>query len=716
MASISFVQQQDEKDCGVACIAIILKKYKSEIPIHKLRELSGTSLEGTSAFGLKNCIEKLGFDCQAVQADQEVWNEKELPFPLIAHVVINKTYMHYVVVYGVKENKLLIADPAEGKMKKSIENFSEEWSGVLLLMTPKNSYQPTKEKVDGLSSFLPIVWKEKTLVFNIVLAALFITFFGIGSSYYFQGILDYFIPNQARSTLNIVSFGLIIVYLFRVLFEYSRSYLLIILGQRMSMAVMLRYFNHVLNLPMNFFATRKSGEIISRFLDANKIVDALASATLSVFLDIGMVLLVGVTLAIQNGTLFFITVASLPFYLVAILAFVKSYEKANQDEMKAGASLNSSIIESLKGIETIKAYNGEEKVYNRVDQEFIQLMKKAFRTSTLDNIQQGVKQGIQLISSGIILWIGSYYVMGGTISLGQLITYNALLVFFTDPLQNIINLQVKMQTAHVANKRLNEIFAIETEHKETDTEKIISKDTFQQGIIFDNVSFSYNINSSTLKNISCVFPPRSKIALVGVSGSGKSTLAKLLVNFYPPSEGMICYGKINYLDIGYQNLRENVTYVPQESFFFSGTILENLLFGLDYQPTFEQILDICHVTQLMDFISKQPLRFETILEEGASNLSGGQRQRLAIARALLKNADILILDEATSGLDTLLEHAILENLLQLKEKTIIFIAHHLAIAKACDQVVVLHEGKLVEQGTHDELRYNNGMYQRLWEI
>ena len=492
MASISFVQQQDEKDCGVACIAMILKKYKSEIPIHKLRELSGTSLEGTSAFGLKNCIEKLGFDCQAVQADQEVWNEKELPFPLIAHVVINKTYMHYVVVYGVKENKLLIADPAEGKMKKSIENFSEEWSGVLLLMTPKNSYQPTKEKVDGLSSFLPIVWKEKTLVFNIVLAALFITFFGIGSSYYFQGILDYFIPNQARSTLNIVSFGLIIVYLFRVLFEYSRSYLLIILGQRMSMAVMLRYFNHVLNLPMNFFATRKSGEIISRFLDANKIVDALASATLSVFLDIGMVLLVGVTLAIQNGTLFFITVASLPFYLVAILAFVKSYEKANQDEMKAGASLNSSIIESLKGIETIKAYNGEEKVYNRVDQEFIQLMKKAFRTSTLDNIQQGVKQGIQLISSGIILWIGSYYVMGGTISLGQLITYNALLVFFTDPLQNIINLQVKMQTAHVANKRLNEIFAIETEHKETDTEKIISKDTFQQGIIFDNVSFSYN--------------------------------------------------------------------------------------------------------------------------------------------------------------------------------------------------------------------------------
>ena len=194
---------------------------------------------------------------------------------------------------------------------------------------------------------------------------------------------------------------------------------------------------------MNFFATRKSGEIISRFLDANKIIDALASATLSVFLDIGMVLIVGITLAVQNGILFLITLASLPFYLVSILAFVKSYEKANQEEMVAGATLNSSIIESLKGIETIKAYSGEEKVYHQVDREFVQLMKKSFRTATLDNVQQGIKHAIQLISSALILWLGSYYVMEGSISLGQLITYNALLVFFTDPLQNIINLQVK---------------------------------------------------------------------------------------------------------------------------------------------------------------------------------------------------------------------------------------------------------------------------------
>lgn len=716
MRRFSWIQQQDEKDCGVACVAMILNFYKSEVPIYKLREFSGTDLEGTSAFGLKMALEKVGFDCLAVQADSEVWKETELPTPLIAHICVNNSYMHYVVVYGVKNDFLLIADPAKGKIKKTITEFSREWTGVLLLPTPKDSYQPSKEKVAGLSSFFPIIWQQKNLVAHIILASLFITLFGIGSSYYFQGILDYFIPNQARSTLTIVSIGLIFVYLFRVLFEYSRNYLLVVLGQRLSIAIMLHYFKHVLSLPMNFFATRKSGEIISRFLDANKIIDALASATLSIFLDIGMVFLVGVTLAIQNSMLFVITLGTLPFYVLTIFTFVKSYERANQEEMMAGATLNSSIIESLKGIETIKAYNSEEKVYHRVDYEFVKLMKKSFRTVTLDNLQQGIKHTIQLISSALILWLGSFYVMDETISLGQLITYNALLIFFTDPLQNIINLQVKMQTAQVANKRLNEILAIEPEKKERSTKQTITKELFQSGIHLENVAFSYTMKTPVLKNISCHIVARSKVALVGVSGSGKSTLAKLLVNFYTISDGAICYGKINHLDIDYAQLRENVTYVPQESFFFSGTILENLTFGLVNIPNFERILEVCEAVQLNDFINQQPLRFEMMVEEGGANLSGGQRQRLAIARALLKDSDILILDEATSGLDTLLEHAILEYLLGLKEKTILFIAHHLPIAKACDQILVLHEGKLVEEGTHEELRSNRGMYQKLWEI
>lgn len=617
------IYQQDEKDCGVACIAMILKHYGTEITIQRLRELSGTDLDGTSAFGIKKTFEKLGFDAPAFKAGDETWQEKDIPLPLIAHIISEQKYQHYVVVYKVKGDEIWIADPAKGKIRKTISEFSKEWTGVLLFPKPKAEYKPSIERVDGLSSFIPILIKQKSLIFHTALASLFITIFGIISSYYFQGLLDNIIPNQARSTLNILSIGLIFVYLFRVLFEYSRSYLLLLIGQRMSMSIMLDYFKHVLSLPLSFFATRKSGEIISRFLDANKIIDALASATLSVILDIGMVILVGTTLAIQSSQLFLLTLAFLPFYILVVYVFIRSYDKANTEEMSAGAEVNSSIIESLKGIETIKSYNGENHVYDRVDSEFVTLMKKSFKSVTLDNVQQSLKMVIELISSVLILWLGSSYVIDGKISLGQLITYNALLVFFTEPLQNIINLQVKMQKARVANKRLNEIMSVSPEQRNTNIN--ISKNIFNKDIKLDKVSFSYNMKLPVLRDVSLEIYSKSKVALVGVSGSGKSTLAKLLVKFYDPSEGNITYGDINCQDIENHKLRNHVTYVPQESFFFNGTIIDNLTFGLSHQPEFEKILEACKAACLVDFINQQPLRFDSVLEEGGNNLSGGQK-------------------------------------------------------------------------------------------
>lgn len=710
------VMQQDEKDCGVACVSMILNHYGTNTTLQKLRELSGTDLEGTTVFGLKKTFEKFDFISEAIKADNNIWGQNDLKFPLIAHTILDSKYLHYVVIYGVDKDKLLIADPAKGRSVKTIDEFSREWTGVLLLLSPAETYSPKKESVRGLFTFFPVIWKQKSLVLRIIFVSFFINIFGIASAYYFQGILDYFIPNQKLTTLNVVSIGLIIVYLINSLFSYIRNCSLMLLGQRMSVDIMLKYLKHIFTLPMSFFSTRKSGEIISRFLDANKIIDALANVTLSLFLDVTIILMVGITLFIQNKILFMITLVSLPLYLLTILSFVKSYELLNEKEMTANAKLNSSIIESIKGIETIKSYNMEEKNYKRIDEDFKNLMEKTFKSGNLDNIQSAIKQGIELISSGFILWIGSHFVIKGDISLGQLITYNALLIFFTEPLQNIINLQPKLQSAQVANNRLNEVFSIESEKDNLISNPYTSNDIFKKEITVNNLFFSYNINDTTLENITFCIPPNSKVALVGVSGSGKSTLAKLLVNFYLPTEGSIRYGKIDNLDIQLETLRNNVTYLSQESFFFSGTILENLSFGLETPPSFERVAEICDAVQLIDFINDQPLKFNTVLDEGGMNLSGGQRQRLAIARALIKDSNILILDEATSGLDSFLENEIMKYLLRMENKTILFISHHLSIAEECDQVLVLNNGVLVEDGTHESLRYNGGFYQKLWDV
>lgn len=713
---LKFIKQLDQKDCGIVSLAMILNYYKTYIPISKLREMAGTDNDGTSALGLKKCMQQLNFNMKIIQTNSSIWDGGDLVFPLIAHVVVDKSYMHYVVIYKVKKDLLYIADPGKGLLKQSIEEFEKQWTGILLTMTPNEMYTPRNGNTKNIYSFLPLICKQKEIIFHIILASLFITIFGILSTYYFQIIIDSVIPNGLISTFNTISVGLLFIYLLQIFFEYSRNYLYVILGQRMSLSIMLSYFKHVLTLPMTFFSTRKSGEIISRFLDANKIIDALASAALSIFLDVGMVIVIGIVLFFQNQTLFLISLGTIPLYIIAILAFVKVFDRSNEQEMAAGATLNASIIESLEGIETIKAYNGEDNIYDKIDQQFGKLMKKSFKQSNLDNIQQGFKHMIQFVSSVLILWIGSYFVIDNKISLGQLITFNSLLLFFTESLQNIINLQVKMQTAQVANRRLNEIFYIEPEQRKESQTKSIPSKIFNMGITINNVSFSYGMKAPVLQNITTSIPKNAKVALVGVSGSGKSTLAKLLVHFYSPSEGSILYQKINMQDIGLYFLRDHVTYVPQDSFFFHGTIFENLTFGLSEMPSFEKVIEICELVQLSEYINQQILRYDTLIEEGGANLSGGQKQRLAIARALLKDAEVLILDEATSGMDTLLEHSIIQNLKKLSGKTIIFIAHHLPIAKVCDHVLVMDKGKLVEQGTHDELRYSRGIYQQLWEI
>ncbi|MFS7401617.1 peptide cleavage/export ABC transporter [Carnobacterium maltaromaticum] len=716
MSKYIFIKQQDEQDCGIACMAMILKKYKSEVPFHKLRELSGTDMNGTSALGIKKCMELYNFKCQVIKINTSILVEEDIPLPLIAHITVNNSFSHYVVIHKIEKNELIISDPANGVIKKSIIEFSREWSGVLILCTPEKEYKPSKEKLSTVFTFIPILFKQKGIILNIIIASLALTLFGILSSYYLQGIIDYFVPSHAITALNTVSIGLLAMIVVQGLFEYSRSYLLLILGQYLSIDIMLSYIKYIFKLPMSFFSTRKSGEIISRFIDASKIIDALASATLSIFLDVAMVVVIGTVLAIQNSTLFLITMASIPFYCITIFSFVKIYERANEEEMEASSILNSSIIESLKGIETIKSYNNEQKVYDRIDSQFIAVMKKSFRATNLDNIQNGIKQIIQLISNVLILWIGSFYIINGSLTLGQLITYNALLIFFTEPLKNIINLQVKIQTANVANKRLNEIFFIESEVNKNNRNKIKNSKQFKDNLIFNNVSFGYNMKPSVIKNISISIPFNSKIAIVGESGSGKSTLAKLLVKFYSPIEGNICFNKINIQDIDTYFLRENVIYIPQESFFFSASIYENLIFGVKESIDFEEILKVCELVNILDFINNEPLRFDTIIEEGGNNLSGGQKQRFAIARALLSDSNILILDEATSAMDAKLEKKIIEELLKIENKTIIFIVHELKIAQQCSVVLVIHEGELVEYGSHDDLILSGGKYCELWRI
>jgi len=326
-------------------------------------------------------------------------------------------------------------------------------------------------------------------------------------------------------------------------------------------------------------------------------------------------------------------------------------------------------------------------------------------------LQQALKLFVQLALGVVILWVGAILVIRNQLSVGELMTYNSLLAYFINPLQNIINLQPKLQSAKVANNRLNEVYLVESEFK--DQRSIQSVDRLVGDIKLKDVSYHYGYGKNVLDNINLTIKYGDKLTIVGMSGSGKSTLVKLLITFFDPTDGEITLNNHSLSNIDKHTLRSYINYVPQEPYIFSGSITENLRLGNRQDVTDEDIQKACRLALIEDDINKMQLQFDTLLDEDGGTLSGGQRQRITIARALLSPAKVLIFDESTSGLDAITEKQLVDNLVNISGKTIIFIAHRLAIAKRTDNIVVLHDGKLVEHGTHNDLLQQHGYYAKL---
>ena len=520
-------QQVDMRDCGVAALAMVFGYYGSYYSLASLREKAKTTADGTTALGLVKVAEELGFETRAFRADRTLFDLEGVTYPLIVHVIKDGRLPHYYVVYKKDKKHLYIADPdPKVKMAKlTIEEFEKEWTGIVIALAPTPAYQPSKEKKNGLLDFVPLLFNQRQLVLHIVLATLLVTLINIVGSYYLQSIIDTYVPDQMKQTLSVISLGLIVVYILQQVLTYAQDYLLLVLGQRLSIDVILSYIKHVFQLPMSFFATRRTGEVVSRFTDANRIIDALASTLLSIFLDLSIVLILSVVLFSQNAQLFFLTILLLPIYAVIIFAFMKPFERLNNETMEANSVLSSSIIEDINGIETIKSLTSERSRYQKIDSEFVDYLKKSFAMSKAESLQKGLKHLAQLILNVLVLWMGAHLVMKQELSLGQLITYNTLLVYFTGPLENLINLQTKLQAARVANTRLNEVYLIDSEFAEK--KPLQEREALDGDLVFEGVDYKYGFGANVLTDINLRIKKGSKVSFVGISGSGKTTLSKI---------------------------------------------------------------------------------------------------------------------------------------------------------------------------------------------
>ncbi len=699
------VRQFDETDCGAACIATIIKHYGLDLPVTRIRKIAGTDRRGTSALGLVKAAEQLGFIARGVKGEPE--DLEEITLPVVAHMVIDNL-QHYVVLHQICEKKMIIADPARGIVKYSLQEFKEQWTGVLILIEPGNKIKAGFRKTGLLTRFLKLIAPHKKLVFEIFLASMLYTILGILGAFYFKYLIDTVLVEGLVQTLHIVSTGMIILTLFRVIMNAFRQHLLLYLSQKIDISLILNYYRHVIELPMNFFDSRKVGSIISRLRDTSKIREAISGAAISVMIDTLMVIGGGAVLYLQSAPLFWVTLAVIPFHGAVVWGFNQPFRKIHRKEMEQSAEMQSYLVESFSGAATVKAFNGQREARKETETRFVGFIKAIFKATWMQNIQVSLRKVLTAVSEVLILWVGGIYVIRGSISMGQLITYNALLAYFYDPLQNLINLQPKIQEAYAASDRLGEIMDLKIE-KENEEDKINCSRL--EGIIrIENLEFQYNHREKILKGINLSVDRGEKVAFMGESGSGKTTLIKLLLKFYLPQKGKITYDNYNIRDLSCESLRSNIGYVPQDIFLFSGTVLDNIAFG-NQDCSKEDIIRAAQKAQAHKFINNLPLRYNTRVGERGSNLSGGQKQRIALARAFLKEPGIFILDEATSNLDRDTELDIHEAIKEVTHRvTTIITAHRLSTIKECDRIIVFKKGEILKKGTPDQLLKKEGRY------
>ncbi|MDR0308502.1 MAG: peptidase domain-containing ABC transporter, partial [Coriobacteriales bacterium] len=706
------IKQQDYSDCGAAALATVAKHFKLKIPISEIREVAGTDKVGTNAYGMVKAAEELGFYAKAVKGDPSAF-ASEFTLPAIAMVVNENLQMHYVVIYKKSDGKVIVADPAKGIVTYSTEEFLKIWLGILILLTPSPDFITGDKTKNFLLSFFKLLIPQKRLLVFIFLASVLITVFGILAAFYFRLIMDTIVPGALTTMLTTVSVGIIVLYAVKAVIEFFRNHLTLYLSQKLDIPLLLGYYKHVIGLPMSFFGTRKVGEIVSRFMDASKIRDAISGATLTMMIDVIMAIIGGIILYMQDARLFLIALIMVIIYAIVVFAFNRPIRSINEKMMENNAQLTSYLVESIEGIETIKVSNNESTARAKTDSLFVRLLRSVFKGGFIHNTQGAISGAIAAIGTTAILWVGTLQVINGNLTLGELITFNALLLYFIDPVRNIINLQPQLQTAVVAANRLGEILSLKSEEEREALGKL-NPASLKSDIVVEDVSFRYGTRRLVLEDINLVIPMGARVALVGESGSGKTSLANLLTRLYEFEKGDIRFGNYNIKDISLETLRAKVGYVPQDPHFFSGPIRENLMLGLDGQ-SMEKMTDACARVGAVDFINKLPMRYETYLEENAANLSGGQRQKLAIARVLMREPDILILDEATSHLDSNSEAVIRDTIaLMPADVSVLLIAHRLSSIMHCDLICVMQDGRIVESGSHAELMAMGGHYWELW--
>jgi ATP-binding cassette subfamily C protein len=704
-----FVKQHSEEDCGAACLAAIAKYYGQTFTISHIREAVGTGQFGTTLLGLKRGAEILGFKANPVKTSPEILDKiNEAPLPAIIHWQGN----HWVILYGKKGKKFLIADPAVGMRYLSKEDIKAAWTDWLLLLLepdPLRFFAQKQDKEGGFWRFFRRVWIYRGILFQALPLNLVLGLLSLTSPFLLQILTDDVLVRGDIKLLTTVVIAVVVMNIISTSLSFVQSNLIAHFAQRMQLGLVLEFGRQILRLPLTYYETRRSGEVVSRLRDIDQINQLIAQVVIGLPSQFFIAI-------ISLGFMFFyswkLTLVALVISVVmttSTFIFQPTLQQKTNELLITEAETQGVLVETFKGALTLKTTASRRQFWDELQNRFNRLARLTFQTMQIGIINNTFSGFVSGIGGVVLLWFGGYLVINPAenISVGQLLAFNSMNGNFISLISTVINFVDEFTRAKTATRRLTEVIDA-TPEEEDNSKKPFVEISSNADIICTNLTFHYPGRIDLLEDFSLTIPGGKNIALIGKSGCGKSTLAKLISSLYQLQSGNIQIGIYNLQDLSLECLRQQIVLVPQDAHFWNRSIIDNFRLGAPY-VSFEQIVQACKISGADEFISKLPETYQTILGEFGANISGGQRQRLAIARAIVTDPAILILDESTGGLDPVSEAQVLDQLFQHRQgKTTILITHRPKVINRADWIVLIDKGRLKLVGSLEYLRSKTG--------
>jgi subfamily B ATP-binding cassette protein HlyB/CyaB len=695
-------------DTGLLCFIALCRFHQIPVEAAQLERQFGGNGEPLSIVDIQRAAKQLDLKCRhlvnAVLPDTAV-------FPAMARHISG----HWFVIArrDVAENKILIHDLRNAQPQVvTAEDFQQQWNGELLLLTRQRGLGESLQRAFDIRWFIPALLKYKHLFSEVLLASFFLQLFALATPLFFQVVMDKVLVHNGMSTLDVLAIGFLVVSVFETLLGGIRNYVFAHTTNRVDVELGTSLFSHLLGLPLAYFQARAVGQSVARVRELDSIRNFITGSALTLVIDLGFTFVFLAFMLYYSVSLSVVVLATIPLYVLLSLLVTPALRERLDDKFKHSAINQSFLVEAVAGAETVKSLALEPQLQRRWEDQLANYVTSSFRAQNLNNTASQIAGLINKLMTLGIIWWGAQLVMKGELSVGQLVAFNMLAGRISSPILKLVQLAQDFQQAKISVARLGDILNTPREPGFNPNRSTLP--TLTGAVQFERVRFRYRHDAPlALDELNLQVQAGEIIGIVGKSGSGKSTLTKLTQRLYVPEAGRVMIDGVDLATVDTAWLRRHIGVVLQDSFLFRRSVRENIAIHNPAMPM-EAVVQAAKLAGAHEFISALPEAYDTLIEEHGANLSGGQRQRIAIARALICQPRLLIFDEATSALDYESERSIQQNMAAIcKQRTVFIIAHRLSTVRGCDRIIVMDKGRIVEQGTHEQLLNQNGYYAKL---